>query len=82
MSSLDADDLELEEYFDVLFNSTEALTLLVSSVQSDSEAQQAVLDVIANNTQVGLFVMLCSLAGLEWKELKYVAVKRKSNIAY
>ena len=54
MSSLDADDLELEEYFDVLFNSTEAVLLLVSSVESDSDAQQAVMDVIANNTQVSV----------------------------
>ena len=54
MSSLDADDLELEEYFDVLFNSTEAVLLLVSSVESDSDAQQAVVDVIANNTQVSV----------------------------
>ena len=40
MSSLGADDVEIDEYFDILFNNTEATSLLVESVGSDADAQQ------------------------------------------
>ena len=40
MSSLGADDVDIDEYFDILFNNTEATSLLVESVGSDADAQQ------------------------------------------
>ena len=52
MSSLGGDDLELEEYFSLLFNNSEAVSLLTNSVRADSDAQQAVIDALETNTEV------------------------------
>ena len=52
MSSLGGDDVELEEYFSLLFNNSEAVSLLAQSVGPDSDAQQAVIDSLEANTEV------------------------------
>ena len=52
MSSLGGDDVELEEYFSLLFNNSEAVSLLALSVGGDSEAQQAVIDSLETNSEV------------------------------
>ena len=52
MSSLGGDDVELEEYFSLLFNNSEAVTLLAHSVRADSDAQEAVIDALETNTEV------------------------------
>ena len=52
MSSLGGDDVELEEYFSLLFNNSEAVTLLANSVRADSDAQEAVIDALETNTEV------------------------------
>ena len=52
MSSLGGDDVELEEYFSLLFNNSEAVSLLAQSVGPDSDAQQAVIDSLETNTEV------------------------------
>ena len=52
MSDLDADEAELEEYFNILFNSSEATELLASSVGSEAAAQQAVMDALDGDTAV------------------------------
>ena len=52
MGGLGGDEAELPDYFQLLFNSTEATALLVASVGSDSAAQQAVTDALDGNTEV------------------------------
>ena len=52
MSSLGGDDVELEEYFSLLFNNSEAVSLLALSVGGDSQAQQAVIDSLETNSEV------------------------------
>ena len=52
MSSLGGDDVELEEYFSLLFNNSEAVSLLAQSVGPDPDAQQAVIDSLEDNTEV------------------------------
>ena len=52
MSSLGGDDAELEEYFSLLFNNSEAVSLLAQSVGPDADAQQAVIDSLETNTEV------------------------------
>ena len=52
MSSLGGDDVELEEYFSLLFNNSEAVSLLAQSVGPDADAQQAVIDSLETNTEV------------------------------
>ena len=57
MSSLGGDDVELEEYFSLLFNNSEAVTLLANSVRADSDAQEAVIDALETNTEVSRGVL-------------------------
>ena len=57
MSSLGGDDVELEEYFSLLFNNSEAVTLLANSVRADSDAQKAVIDALETNTEVSRGVL-------------------------
>ena len=52
MSSLGADDVELEEYFTILFTNTQAVDLLAASVGDDADAQQDVIDALDGNQQV------------------------------
>ena len=52
MSTLGGDDVELEEYFSLLFNNSEAVSLLALSVGPDHEAQQAVIESLESNTEV------------------------------
>ena len=52
MGGLGGDEAELQDYFQLLFNSSEATGLLVASVGSDSAAQQAVTDALDGNTEV------------------------------
>ena len=52
MSSLGGDDVELEEYFSLLFNNSQAVSLLAQSVGPDPDAQQAVIDSLETNTEV------------------------------
>ena len=52
MSSLGGDDVELEEYFSLLFNNSQAVSLLAQSVRPDPDAQQAVIDSLETNTEV------------------------------
>ena len=42
----------LEEYFSLLFNNSEAVSLLALSVGGDSQAQQAVIDSLETNSEV------------------------------
>ena len=49
MSRLGADDATLEDYIIILFNSQDAIDLLVASVGTDSDAQQSVFDAIGDN---------------------------------
>ena len=57
MSDLGGDDVELEEYFSLLFNNSEAVTLLANSVRADSDAQEAVIDALETNTEVSRGVL-------------------------
>ena len=57
MSDLGGDDVELEEYFSLLFNNSEAVTLLANSVRADSDAQKAVIDALETNTEVSRGVL-------------------------
>ena len=52
MGGLGGDEAELQDYFQLLFTSTEATALLVASVGSDGAAQQAVTDALDGNTEV------------------------------
>ena len=52
MGGLGGDEAELQDYFQLLFTSSEATALLVASVGSDSAAQQAVTDALDGNTEV------------------------------
>ena len=52
MGGLGGDEAELQDYFQLLFNSSEATALLVASVGSDGAAQQAVTDALDGNTEV------------------------------
>ena len=52
MSSLGADDVELEEYFTILFTNTQAVDLLAATVGDDADAQQDVIDALDGNQQV------------------------------
>ena len=54
MTDLEADELELEDYFNILFNSSEATDLLAASTGANAEAQQAVIDALEGNTEVSL----------------------------
>ena len=54
MTDLGGDEVEIVEYFEILFNNTEAISLLVASVGSDSTAQEAVIDSLEGNTEVCL----------------------------
>merc|ERR1711971_1161205 len=45
------DDLELEDYFNILFNSSEATDLLATSTGADAEAQQAVIDALEGDAE-------------------------------
>ena len=57
MSSLGGDDVELEEYFSLLFNNSQAVSLLAQSVGPDPDAQQAVIDSLETNTEVRLWLV-------------------------
>ena len=52
MGGLGGDEAELQDYFQLLFNSIEATALLVASVGSDGAAQQAVTDALEENNEV------------------------------
>lgn len=52
MGGLGGDEAELQDYFQLLFNSSEATALLVASVGSDGAAQQAVTDALEGNNEV------------------------------
>ena len=52
MGGLGGDEAELQDYFQLLFNSSEATALLVASVGSDGAAQQAVTDALEENNEV------------------------------
>ena len=52
MDDLEGDDLELEDYFNVLFNSSAATDLLATSTGANAEAQQAVIDALEGDTEV------------------------------
>ena len=52
MSDLDAEDAELEDYFNILFNSSEATDLIATSTGASAEAQQAVVDALDGDTEV------------------------------
>ena len=52
MGGLGGDEAELQDYFQLLFTSSEATALLVASVGSDGAAQQAVTDALDGNTEV------------------------------
>ena len=54
MTDLEADDVELEAYFNILFNSSEATDLLAASTGANAEAQQAVIDALEADTEVSL----------------------------
>ena len=56
MSSLGGDDVELEEYFSLLFNNSQAVSLLAQSVGPDPDAQQAVIDSLETNTEVMIII--------------------------
>ena len=58
MSRLGADDATLEDYIIILFNSQEAIDLLVASVGTDSDAQQSVFDAIGDNTDAKVTFLL------------------------
>ena len=52
MTGLEADEVELEDYFNILFNSSEATDLLAASTGANAEAQQAVIDALEGDTEV------------------------------
>ena len=52
MSDLGADDVELEEYFNILFNDTQASELLAASVGSNTESHQNIIDALEGDQQV------------------------------
>ena len=54
MNDLGGDEVELVEYFEILFNNTEATSLLATSVGADSAAQEAVIDALEGNNEVNL----------------------------
>ena len=61
------DDLELEDYFNILFNSSEATDLLATSTGANAEAQQAVIDALEGDTEVSSHFLLksvCVLIGI------------------
>ena len=58
MSRLGADDATLEDYIIILFNSQEAIDLLVASVGIDSDAQQSVFDAIGDNIEAKVTFLL------------------------
>ena len=51
MTDLEADEVELEDYFNILFNSSEATNLLAASTGANAEAQQAVIDALEDDTE-------------------------------
>ena len=61
MGGLGGDEAELQDYFQLLFTSTEATALLVASVGSDGAAQQAVTDALDGNTEVRGCMWVCSV---------------------
>ena len=61
MGGLGGDEAELQDYFQLLFTSSEATALLVASVGSDGAAQQAVTDALDGNTEVRGCVCGCSV---------------------
>ena len=54
MTGLEADEVELEDYFNILFNSSEATDLLAASTGANAEAQQAVIDALEGDTEVSV----------------------------
>ena len=54
MNDLGGDEVELVEYFEILFNNTEATSLLATSVGADSAAQETVIDALEGNNEVNL----------------------------
>ena len=54
MNDLGGDEVELVEYFEILFSNTEATSLLAASVGADSAAQEAVIDALEGNNEVNL----------------------------
>ena len=64
MTRLGADDVSLEYYIIILFNNSEAVDLLVASVGSDADAQQAVFDAIGDNTDAQVTFLLALGANL------------------
>ena len=51
MTDLEADEVELEDYFNILFNSSEATNLLAASTGTNAEAQQAVIDALEGDME-------------------------------
>ena len=58
MSRLGADDSNLEEYIIILFSNQDAKDLLVASVGTDYDAQQAVFDAIGDNMMAKVAFLL------------------------
>ena len=58
MDDLEGDNLELEDYFNVLFNSSEATDLLATSTGANAEGQQAVIDALEGDTEVSSQLLL------------------------
>ena len=57
MTGLEADEVELEDYFNILFNSSEATDLLAASTGANAEAQQAVIDALEADTEVSFYFL-------------------------
>ena len=60
MTDLEADEVELEDYFNILFNSSEATNLLAASTGANAEAQQAVIDALEGDTEASSHFFLTS----------------------
>ena len=60
MTDLEADEVELEDYFNILFNSSEATNLLAASTGANAEAQQAVIDALDGDTEASSHFFLTS----------------------
>ena len=62
MTDLGGDEVEIVEYFEILFNNTDAISLLVASVGTESSAQEAVIDALEGNAEVYfLFIIIIKL---------------------
>ena len=58
MTDLGGDEVELDEYFSILFNNTQATELLAISVGSNLEAKQNVIDALEGDQKVSILLSI------------------------